>query len=74
MVDILEIRDRLKAEELKKLQKETESPDFWSDPKRAQRVTQRISRLSNDVEAWNELESKLTDAEVMAELLEEVGS
>jgi len=34
-------------------------------------VTQRISRLSNDVEAWNELESKLTDAEVMAELLEE---
>ena len=34
-------------------------------------MTQRISRLSNDVEAWNELESKLTDAEVMAELLEE---
>lgn len=34
-------------------------------------MTQRISKLSNDVEAWNELESKLTDAEVMAELLEE---
>lgn len=34
-------------------------------------MIQRISRISNDVERWSELESRLTDAEVMAELLEE---
>jgi len=60
-----------RTEELKRLRRKMESPDFWNNPKEAHKVSRRIARLEEDIETWNGLESSFTDAEVMLGLLEE---
>ncbi len=44
---------------------------FWDDPLQAQKVNQRISRLTQVIERWQKLEGLYEDAEVLLELGEE---
>ena len=54
-----------KEQELETLQEETAKPDFWNDPPNAQKITQRISTLRNDVEQYGKLHAQLEDLQVL---------
>lgn len=54
-----------KEEELETLQEETAQPDFWNDPPNAQKITQRVSNLRNDVEQYRKLYAQLEDLQVL---------
>ena len=54
-----------KEQELETLQEETAKPDFWNDPPNAQKITQRISTLRNDVEQYGKLYAQLEDLQVL---------
>lgn len=66
---IAELRSKLnidsKKNELIELQKLTENPDFWNNNEEAQKVSQNISLLKNDIETVNQLEES---AKSLAEL------
>ena len=57
-----------KEKELETLQEETAEPDFWNDPQNAQKITQRLSNLRNDVEQYRKLHAQLEDLQVLLEL------
>ena len=57
-----------KEKELETLQEETGKPDFWNDPQNAQKITQRLSNLRNDVEQYRKLQNQLEDLQVLLEL------
>ena len=54
-----------KEKELETLQEETAQPDFWNDPPNAQKITQRVSNLRNDVEQYRKLYAQLEDLQVL---------
>ncbi|RME49368.1 MAG: PCRF domain-containing protein, partial [Chloroflexi bacterium] len=56
-----------KAEEIARLEQESVAPDFWDDPETAQRKMQRLADLKQEVELWDDLESRVTD---LVDLLE----
>ena len=47
------------------------APDFWNDSQEAQKISQRLARLKQDVEQWNSLESQAEDIETLLEMAEE---
>lgn len=55
--------------ELKKLQDEASSPDFWNDYENAQKVTQRMSRLNETIRSFDEAYEKLENVKVALDLL-----
>ncbi len=59
--------------EIAELERQTASPDLWSDPTAAQELLQRLSRLKERVAPYRELASRLEEVEVMLELLAEAG-
>jgi peptide chain release factor 2 len=46
-------------------------PDFWNDSQQAQKTSQRLARLKEDVERWGRLQSQVEDIETLLELAEE---
>lgn len=44
--------------ELEQLQRQTENPDFWADPAHAQAIMQKISRLRQQIEPIERLQSQ----------------
>lgn len=52
--------------EIKALQAETSAPDFWSDPERAKRESQKLSELTKEVGAWSSLRDDVTELREMA--------
>ncbi|MBN1679982.1 MAG: peptide chain release factor 2 [Anaerolineae bacterium] len=50
------------------LEEESAQPDFWDDPQHAQRTMRRLSRLKNNIEAWNGAYQQIVDAIELAEL------
>ncbi len=56
-----------RQQEVEVLEQRAADPDLWNDPGEAQRIMQRLTRLKQDVEQWNELEARLTS---LAELIE----
>lgn len=54
-----------KSEELLKLEKETEHPNFWDNNKRASEITRQINALKEEVALWKKLEE---DSTALAEL------
>ena len=62
-----------KGEDLEQLEKQSADPDFWNDSQVAQRVTQQISRLQDEVEGYNEIGGLLEDLQVLIELAIEEG-
>ncbi len=57
-----------KEEELETLQEEASKPDFWNEPQDAQKVTQQISILREDVEQYRKLHTQLEDLQLLIEL------
>ena len=51
----------------------TESPDFWNDHDKAEKIMSQVRKLKNRVEPWRELVSQVDDMEAMYELAEESG-
>ena len=62
-----------KGEDLEQLEKQSADPDFWNDSQVAQRVTQQISRLQDEIEGYNEIGGLLEDLQVLIELAIEEG-
>ncbi|HGY55618.1 MAG TPA: peptide chain release factor 2 [Caldithrix abyssi] len=60
-----------KEAEIKELEKQTLDDAFWSDNEKAQSVLKEINTRKDWVQAWNEVKSKLDDAEVLLEMYEE---
>lgn len=46
-------------------------PGFWNDSQQAQKTSQKLARLKEDVERWGNLQSKIEDVETLVELAEE---
>ena len=67
--DILDIPAlRLRAEEL---EREMTRPDFWDDPESAKGVSSEFSRAEERVRSYEDLSSRIADAEELLELAEE---
>ncbi|MDP3762735.1 MAG: peptide chain release factor 2 [bacterium] len=56
-----------KKEEILKLEKETEHPNFWDNPKRAGELTQKISELKELISFWESLSSEIGSLKELAE-------
>ena len=63
-----------KQVEIEKLEQKTAAPGFWDDPQQAQWVLQELNQLKSAIEPWRELETKVEDLKVLAELAEEESS
>ena len=59
--------------ELERLSKDVESPDLWSDPDHAREVTTAFGRVRADVDAFDELTTRLDDAAGLYEIAEQEG-
>jgi len=57
-----------KAQQLKEIEEQASSPDFWNTPDIAQQLMQKLSRLKNQVDVWRRLEARISDALELAEL------
>ena len=57
-----------REEELTRLVKETEDPNFWDDPESAQKHMQKITMFRDVIEPWQELRESVQDLAVLAEL------
>jgi peptide chain release factor 2 len=55
------------------LEAEASRPDLWDDPEAARRVTSEMARLRADVDLFDALEARLSDAAVLFELAREEG-
>lgn len=60
-----------KADEATSLEEEASQPDFWNDSDAAQKKMKKMSRLKNQVETWQKVEQRLSDALELAELGDE---
>jgi len=57
-----------KSEELKKLQSQSENPDFWDDPESAQKVMKRISQLEKQIDGWRSFNTQIEGLGPLLEL------
>jgi peptide chain release factor 2 len=57
-----------RAEEIKSLEEEASQADFWNDSQAAQKKMQRMSRLKTQVEKWQKVFERVSDALELAEL------
>ncbi len=57
-------------EEVAALETEAAAPDFWSEPERAKRESQKLADLRKDFDKWSELRGELMDLAEMAALAE----
>ena len=64
--------DRLQARR-DDLEKEAARPDLWNDQDNARAVTSELGRLSDDIAMLDDLGRRLSDAEVLHELMVEEG-
>ncbi|MDM4764118.1 peptide chain release factor 2 [Galbitalea sp. SE-J8] len=62
--------DRLRGE-IADLSEKAGAPDLWDDPESAQKVTSALSHAQTQLKRVTDLESRLDDVEVMAELARE---
>ena len=60
-----------KQAELKKLETQMESPQFWNDQETAQKVIQRLKHLKSFTEPVRELEQQVEDLQVLDQLARE---
>ncbi len=57
--------------DLEFLERQTEQPDFWKDPKAAARISRQKATVERELRRWRELEQKQSDLQAMVELVEE---
>jgi len=53
---------------LNELQKKSEAPDLWDDPREAQNLMKRMSELRDEITLWTNLEQQIKDALELSEL------
>ncbi len=58
---------------LAELRARSAEPDFWNDPQGAQSISREIAALSDDVEGFDRISGRTSDARVLMELAEEEG-
>jgi peptide chain release factor 2 len=68
---VLELDAR--AGEIKALEAEASAPDFWSDPERAKRESQKLAELRKEFDAWDALKREATDLAELIQIAEEEG-
>lgn len=56
-----------KQQEMTTLEEQSADPGLWNDPREAQTILQRLTRLKTEVEQWTSLDSRLT---TIAELID----
>ena len=49
----------------------SEAPDFWGDPEKAQRVMKKIALLKDEIDGWNHLNQRISDALELSQLNDE---
>ena len=59
--------------ELEELQAKMEEPGFWENVQEAHKVNKRVKPIEDKLEQFNRISSRLEDAVVLVELLEESG-
>jgi peptide chain release factor 2 len=57
-----------KEQQAAQLEEQSAAPEFWYDPRAAQQVMQRLSRLKGEVAHWREIQGRIHDALELAEL------
>lgn len=72
-----EARQYLRIDDLRDqraaLETEATRPDLWDDPDKARAVTGELSSLVEDIDLYEALEERISDAETLAELAREEG-
>jgi peptide chain release factor 2 len=71
-VDIFDLAGR--QAKIDELEARTAASDFWDDPAQAQSLMQELNQMKGGVEPYYELQRRLDDLGVLAELTEEEGS
>lgn len=59
--------------EIIKLEEHAAEPDLWNDPREAQGIMQRLTRLKQDVDLWTSLEARLQSMTELVELTAQEG-
>jgi peptide chain release factor 2 len=62
--------DRLRSRRTE-LEKEASRPDLWDDPDRGRKVTSELGAVVDDIDLLERLDARLSDAEVLHELMVE---
>ena len=57
-----------KEEEIKKLELQMQSPDFWDDQKNAAKVSQKVAELKEEIETLAKIQKDLQDAKELSNL------
>ncbi|MEA3448436.1 MAG: peptide chain release factor 2 [Bacteroidota bacterium] len=65
----LDIDNRL--DKIETLEKESQAPDFWDDPDKAQQLLKQISYEKSWVNAYNHVKTKLGDLEVLLDFADD---
>ncbi|MFP4064268.1 MAG: peptide chain release factor 2 [Bacteroidales bacterium] len=60
-----------KKNQVNDLQKLTESPDFWNDPKKAEQTLRKISSINKWIDAFDEASQKAADLKVLFDFYQE---
>lgn len=66
LVERLQITD--KAQQVAQLEEKTSEPDFWTNPDTAQKTMQEIARIKSQIEPWQQIKTRITDAYELAQL------
>ncbi len=60
-----------KASQLADLEKQSEDPKIWDNPSEAQKLMKQIASLRNEIEDWQTLTRRISDARELAEMDDE---
>jgi peptide chain release factor 2 len=66
LIEKLDIAD--KAEQMRALEEKSNAPDFWNAPDAAQKTMQEIARIRGQIEPWQHLQTRISDALELAQL------
>ena len=56
---------------MREIQTKVQAPDLWDDPEAAQKLMRQLSRLKEEVDSWESLQSRIRDALELASLEDE---
>ena len=60
--------------QIESLEIETQHPEFWNEPERAQKLMRQLNDLKDGIEPWETLEHESAENLEMAQLLKEEGT
>ena len=67
--DLLQrLKIEAKTERVHDLEMEAGAPEFWNSPDEAQKIMQELSRLQAEIEPWNKVAQRVSDALELARM------